>query len=57
MHLLLGWQVLFHLQLGPSEHEGFQDLVELRDHLDILLLDLLLVLDLLVALVDEPVIE
>jgi hypothetical protein len=31
--------------------------MELRDHLYILLFDLLLVLDLLVALVDEPIIK
>lgn len=57
MHFLLWRQILLNLQLGPPQHERLEDLVQLPDHLYVLLLDLLLVVQLLVAGGVEPVVE
>lgn len=57
MDLLLRGEVLLHLQLRSPQHEGLQYLMELPDHLDVLLLDLLLSLVLLLACRVEPIIE
>lgn len=57
MHFLLGRQILLNFKLSPPQHEWLEYLVQLSDHLYVLLLDLLLVLQLLVAGGVEPVVE